>query len=144
VSNFKDLPSSKYDVIKGEIMTRKEVKEKKLYSRAKTIDFYWEYRNCKFWAAHKYTKQEGGAQGNQYRELQEFLLQSKGNRSNNTFFIAIADGDFYQGNNGKAGVLRIDKLKELADEPNIAACVIDDLENLMKKIPKSMKEPSGS
>lgn len=136
VSKFENLPSSKYNVVNGTIYTRKELKAKGLYARAKTIDFYWGYKNCDFYAAHKHTKSEGGAQGNQYKDLQEFIIQSRGNKKRKTFFIAIADGDFYQGENGQAGILRIEKLQDLADKPYIAACTINELESVMKTLAK--------
>ena len=134
VNSFKDLSNNKFHVVKGEIIERKILKKRGIYARAKTIDFYWKYGGAEFWAAHKYTKEEGGAQGNQYKDLQEFLIQSKGTKRKKTFFIAIADGEFYQNANGQTNILRIEKLKELADEPSLHACTLNELEALMKKI----------
>lgn len=70
VTSFKKLPTSELHVIDGKLFTRAEAQRlyRKSPSRkgeAKTIDFSWACGSIQFYAAHKYTKQEGGAQGNQ-------------------------------------------------------------------------------
>ena len=107
VRNFKILPTSKLYVVDGHIMDRKGLKIYKKEATAtlppKTIDFSWDYKNMLFYASHKYTEQEGGAQGNQYKDLQHFITHSNDSKMANVFFIAIADGDFYKKNNGIIG-----------------------------------------
>lgn len=50
-----------------------------------------------------------------------------------TYFVAIADGDFYLENNGTVGKLRIDRLKELAGG-NTFACRMEELKALMDEL----------
>lgn len=78
--NFRQLSTSELYVTEGVIMAREELKA---YMRTnpetkpcKTVDFTWDYEGLKFYAAHKYTKDEGGAQGNQYKDLQQFIEHS--------------------------------------------------------------------
>ena len=48
------------------------------------------------------------------------------------YFIAIADGEFYDGQDGEARKTRIERLKELGST-KVFACKINDLEILMKE-----------
>ena len=137
VRNFRILPTSKLYVVDGHIMDRKGLKIYKKEAAStlppKTIDFSWEYKNMLFYASHKYTEQEGGAQGNQYKDLQHFITHSNYSKMANVFFIAIADGDFYKKNNGIIGVSRIDHLKEMANKENVFACTINEIEKVLDK-----------
>lgn len=62
-----------------------EKNELKLYPKAKTIDFEWDYKGYKIYASHKYTKDRGGAQDNQYKDLQEFIRQCRESTLKKTF-----------------------------------------------------------
>lgn len=87
----------------------------------KSIDFEWHYSDSavaiNFYASHKYTKEEGGAQDNQFEDLKSFVLSTKGYKkcAEINVFMAIADGLYYQKKVGqKDGVLgrkktRLDK-----------------------------------
>ena len=134
VSDFALLPNAKLYVVRGEVLESDVRKKRDVYATAKTIDFRWRYGGALFYAAHKYTKGEGGGQGNQYRDLQEFLNESKASSLSDIFFIAIADGVFYLNQNGQAGISRMEKLKELSNKKTTHACAIGDLEELMKKL----------
>ena len=134
VVDFELLPSNKLVVAGGAVMEKKNWKVLGGRTRAKTIDFTWNYKGLVFYAAHKYTKQSGGSQGNQYKDLQNFIEEALPCTKHNTRFIAIADGDFYGGQNGLAGRSRIDYLKHLASNQVVYACTIDELERLLQKI----------
>ena len=70
-------------------------------SISKAIDFYLESDNNIYVFTHKYTKQSGGAQNNQYEDVLNFLRYApnspfKDQLTNKTVHIgAILDGDFY-------------------------------------------------
>jgi hypothetical protein len=61
----------------------------------KAIDFYWTNANKIFYASHKYTKESGGAQDNQFREQKELLEKFRNNDCENEYFFAICDGQYY-------------------------------------------------
>ena len=82
----------------------------------------------------KYTKASGGSQGSAYKDLQLFIGESNPSVLQNTYFVAIADGEFYQKLDGKAKTTRIQRLKDLANKSKVFACEITELEALMKNL----------
>ena len=74
------------------------------------------------------------AQGSAYKDLQNFIAQANPTTARNTFFVAIADGNFYQNRNGQARMSRIDRLRNLVTGRAVHACTINDLEALMVRI----------
>ena len=136
VKNFKVLPTNgdnaKY-IINGNISEGKELKNKN--QDTKSIDFYFEYGKYNIYASHKYTKNEGGAQDNQYKDVQEFLKNSRDNNSKYTKFIAICDGDYYQHKDTKSGDnTRIERLERLTDNKKVFVTNIDGLASVLKKL----------
>lgn len=101
---FQVLPKSgdKAKVIdeKGDIVFLNNIDHSKNHS--KTIDFEWESCDSEageilyFFASHKYTKENGGAQDNQYNDIKNFMQLAKLNDKKNQIFIAICDGEYYQ------------------------------------------------
>ena len=134
VKNFKNLPNNELAVSNGAVLGQKELTNRGGASSAKTIDFEWQYRKARFYASHKYTKDSGGSQGGSYKDLQAFISEAARCTLQNTYFVAIADGPFYQGKDKQAGKKRIDRLKDLAATAVVHACTIDELEALMKSI----------
>ena len=126
VHNFKDLKHTELYISRGQIITKKQAK----LAVAKTIDFYFEYDAYKIYASHKHTTESGGAQDNQYKDLQEFIKECGGNNDPSIVFIAMADGDYYKGNNGRAGVSRIENLRSKCTQ-SVKVCEIYDLEKLL-------------
>ena len=93
--------------------------------RAKTLDFFWRFCGKEVYASHKYTRgKSGGAQGNQYKDIQEFVREANESRRNNAYFVAICDGDFYQALDG--GVSRLQRLKNLANNKNVFVFSLSD------------------
>lgn len=136
VKNFKVLPTNgdnaKY-IINGNISGSKELKNKN--QDTKSIDFYFEYGEYNIYASHKYTKNEGGAQDNQYKDVQEFLKNSRDNNSKDTKFIAICDGDYYQHKDTKSGDnTRIERLERLTDNKKVFVTDIDGLASVLKNL----------
>ena len=133
VVGFVSLSKKAKVVSNGSVMTGKELKLAGGVSSAKTIDFEWRCKGRRFYASHKYTKQSGGSQGNQYKDLQAFIKEANSSALKKTFFVAIADGGFYQEMDSGAGTSRIDRLKSIAT-PKALVCEITELEAMMKRV----------
>ena len=77
-----------------------KIKNEKGTANIKSLDCYfcYEYHNKKldFYTSNKYTKSSGGAQDNQFNDLQEFMKEARDVTDKNIFLIAVADGDYYQ------------------------------------------------
>jgi len=134
VDEFENLPNNELIVTNGAVMDRKTFKSKGGTAQAKTIDFKWKYKGATFYASHKYTKESGGAQDNQYKDLQAFIKDANHTTLDNTYFIVIADGPYYNTRDGETGKSRIDTLKSKAHPPAVHACTMGELETLMKEI----------
>ena len=134
VNDFKALSSNDLIVVSGGVLPKREFKGAGGQAAAKTIDFKWRYGTLTFYASHKYTKESGGSQDNQYKDLQAFLKECIQTNSPDNHFVAVADGPYYQNRNGQAGVSRINRLKQLASNDKAHACTVCELEGLMKKI----------
>lgn len=66
----------------------------------KSIDFEIKIEEKTIYATCKYTKDEGGAQDNQYADVQEYVravvnMSTQGNAEDNEYFIVIVDGEYY-------------------------------------------------
>ena len=129
VKNFKKLNNNELYVASGQVISKDQAQ----LSKAKTIDFYFEYKEYKIYVSHKHTTEEGGAQDNQYKDLQQFVLECGGGTDSKKVFIAIADGKYYEGNNGKAGVSKMDNLKSKCTQ-SVKVCAIYQLEEVLKKL----------
>ena len=117
----------------GVLTTNAELKASDTASATKEINFEWRFGGLQFYAYHKYTKEEGGAQDNQRRRLQTFIEGSNTTRLGKTHFIAIADGEYYQ-LTSKHQVRRIDELKQSAQSERVHVCTINELEEILKQI----------
>ena len=115
-------------------MTKKEVSKFGGRKSAKTIDFLWFTKGYKIYASHKYTKEGGGGQDNQYADLQEFIKEANQSNLTNTMFIALADGRYYQNMDSDAGMKKVDFLKKLANRQNVFALSIGELENWLSQL----------
>ena len=127
VIGFNHLSNKALYVFDGTPIPRESVKS---YPKAKTIDFKWQYGNFEIYASHKYTHEEGGAQGNQYKDLLAFIEGCRDSKNPKWRFIAIADGPFYQGWDGQASKTRLDNLKSICT-PQVKACTIYDLKRVL-------------
>jgi len=132
VSKFKKYGTNEMFVSSGGVFTQESFRKSGMHSSAKTIDFGWIYENTQFYAAHKYTKDSGGAQGNQYKDLISFIKEANNSSLADTIFLVIADGEFYNGNNGRANTTRIKHLKVMADNHKTFALTTNELEEFLK------------
>lgn len=131
VSKFEQLPTNKLGIIGGIVITMSEGKARGGNPESKTIDFTWKHGDITYYASHKYTKDAGGAQGNQYKDLQDFLVEANKSNAPSSLFLAIADGPFYGGQNGRQGTTRMDNLRRIANGRNVFALTINDLAEFM-------------
>lgn len=68
--------------------------------KTKSIDFEWYYefngKKLNFYASHKYTKDCGGSQDNQFKDADNFLTEGQRNqRPKEQIFVVITDGPYY-------------------------------------------------
>lgn len=140
ISNYKKLPSGGKEavyVIQGGIFTSEERRKFDIKKEAKSVDFYWECGDKKFYVFHKYTRQTGGAQDNQYADIRSFITSANDSSSDKNFFIAIADGAYFDTKNGHDDESKINSLKRLSNSgKGVYAVKINELNELLKSICK--------
>ena len=134
VENFEILPSGGENAAymeNGKFYYGSELK--KQAKEAKSIDFYWTVGETKFYASHKYTKDSGGAQDNQYSDMQNFLKNTRDCNLKNTVFLAICDGKYYQAKDSKTGDnTKIERLKRLTDNKTSFVLTVNELNDFLK------------
>lgn len=121
--NFEILPKKSKNGIESIYLTNGQiVKESDLSTKnhTKSIDFKWEYKGFTIYATHKYTKDSGGGQDNQYKDVVSFLEHAKQNINNKILFVAICDGKYYEGK-------RSEELKRMVMNTK---CVVSTISNL--------------
>ncbi|MCL2844069.1 MAG: hypothetical protein FWE23_01250 [Chitinivibrionia bacterium] len=97
----------------------------------KSIDFAWKVGDYLFFASHKYTKDSGGAQDNQYADIQEFLRHARDNNYKKHIFLAICDGKYYLQKDAQTGSeTKIERLKKLTCQ-NSFVITIEELERFL-------------
>ena len=95
VEDFEKLPASGRDsfYVTGDGEIRKMQPERK---PSKSLDFRWKTRGYTVYASHKYTKQSGGAQDNQFHDVRSLLENfHKKIADKKTCLLAIVDGKYY-------------------------------------------------
>ncbi len=133
VTQFRHLSTNELWVANGGVFDKKQKKESGISPDAKSVDFTWEYGAATYYASHKHTQDEGGAQGNAYKDLCAFIDACNKPQSAPRFFLVIADGNFFQGR-ADAGTTRLQALKARANRINVHACDIGELPELMEKL----------
>ncbi|WP_426461259.1 hypothetical protein [Mycoplasma hafezii] len=132
VTEFKILPKSgkyaKYLTSDGNVLEFQPA-----IKSLKTIDMQWKYNNCMFYASHKYTDQEGGAQDNQFEDIKKFLKSVQQRTDSNVFFIALTDGNYYQ-TKSKNGISRLELLNTAYKGFVSVATPTDELADIMKEL----------
>ena len=123
-------PNARYICSDGIIRIGKKLKN----DTVKSIDFYWRYDEKEYYAAHKYTKDEGGAQDNQYKDLIDFLSNAAKSNYPNIYFLAIGDGPFYQRSTREEDVYystRINFMNQIYSNDHARAITTDELEEYL-------------
>ena len=134
VTKFKQLSHGDTALLRGALISKKDIIKFGGQNSAKTIDFVWETKGKKIIASHKYTKEGGGAQDNQYADLQEFIREANQSNLPNTFFLAIADGDYYKKVAHSIGIKKIDRLKKIANRENVFTLSVEELETWLSQL----------
>jgi hypothetical protein len=142
VRDFKSLGHNALQLVGGTIMKRADARMQGATGGAKSLDFEWISCGIEFYASHKYTKDSGGAQDNQYRDLKEFIQEASKSGRQGRMFLAIADGPYYAGNDAEAGVSKIQRLKDLANKRNVFALSCAELEQFLKDVCSAQPVPN--
>lgn len=134
IENFKVLPSGGKDAIyltNGKILKGNLLKNQS--KDIKSIDFMWHSKGYTFYASHKYTEISGGAQDNQYKDVQDFLNHSRDCNEEKTIFLAICDGDYYLQKDSQTGdKTKIKRLQRLTDSKTSFVLNINEIKNFLE------------
>lgn len=134
VSSFKKYGTSDLFIVAGALKKKKEIKGMK--PESKSIDFGWKYGGRNFYASHKYTNESGGAQDNQYRDVQRFIEDA--NRvGGQDIFVAIVDGEYYNTWDSQANMTRRKRLEQMANQHNVFVKSTDELKQFLSSRGKS-------
>ena len=95
VQDFTTLPKSGANALyvtgDGEVRRGSEIQGRP----SKSLDFRWRTGTTTCYAMHKYTREGGGTQDNQYREMRELLQQFLRCPDESCILIVIVDGPYY-------------------------------------------------
>lgn len=118
-------PKALYINTDGKIVTGEQYKKEK---PSKSLDFRWKIYDKIFYAMHKYTKEGGGNQDSQFREMTQILQNFQKADDQNIILIVIVDGEYY---NEK----KMDGLNHYARTiiPCSYAVKIEDVPEIVKK-----------
>jgi len=85
----------------------------------KSIDFRIPIPNSQshIYISHKHTDLEGGAQTQSFADLNHFITQANFNQTSN-YFVAIADGNFYNNIQGRQIISKLNQLANNASAQN--------------------------
>lgn len=98
----------------------------------KSLDFKWTTGSFACYATHKYTKEGGGNQDSQYKEVEETLRRfQNGSEDKKTVLLAIMDGPYYTSS-------KMQKLVSLTRkaEPFSYALTIGDVPKVLNQLNK--------
>ena len=133
ISEFEQLATNAVRIVGGNIMSDRKMKEQGGSSKCKSLDFKWKYEGLIFYASHKYTKESGGSQDNQYKDLHNFIKEANDIARPAQVFVALADGAYYNTKNSTRGMTKLESLKREANpQKRVYAGRTSDLLKLMK------------
>ena len=132
INDFRHLGPCDLMICAGLVMTKDELRKRGGATAAKSIDFMWNTREHKVYATHKYTLEGGGAQDNQYRDLHSFIDESNRSTASSTIFVAIADGPYYDTQDGLRNATRIGALQRAANKTTVFAGRSADVPGILK------------
>lgn len=139
VSDFEVLPSggtaAQY-VVHGMIVPGSTLQESTT-SHGKSIDFSWYFsyqgKRLRVVATHKHTKDNGGGQDLQFADVKRFLEEAAFSHGQDTAFLAICDGPYYQRPYGTRRS-RIAALNEDCPGRRSKACAIGGLPSVYREL----------
>lgn len=127
ISEVEILPKSgqnSWSIING-VLDRTNNFTKAEKNGHKSIDFRITLSNGKIiFAAHKYTKANGGAQDNQGNDLLAFVVSADQYPDNDYLFVAIGDGEYYTDN-------KVNGMRAKSD--NVIVCSTDNFVSELKR-----------
>lgn len=100
----------------------------------KSLDFQWKVGKFQFYCSHKYTKEGGGNQDSQYKEVLELMKRFQQCQLNNVVLVVIVDGQYYNASKNK----RLSELMNLEKNrmPKSFAIQIQNLQNVINQFAK--------
>lgn len=120
VKDFINLPpTANLFVEDGEITNKRKLN--------KSIDYTWKTGDKKVYASQKYTKDSGGSQDNQYKDIVSFLSSAIKSQNKEIVFFAIVDGNYFD-NQLKT------KLRTKYETSHVKICSLEELENYLEQI----------
>ena len=126
ISGFEILPKSGKNAFyidsDGEI--RKGMKN----PSSKSLDFHWTSGGIEFFAAHKYTKEGGGNQDSQFKEMKDLLSNFQKSAEIDNVLVVIVDGPYYTDS-------KMDELRRFLRDrpPKSYACPIQDVPGILRE-----------
>lgn len=134
VSLFKKYGANDLFIVAGALKEKKELKG--MRPESKSIGFSWKYCRRDFYASHKYTDESGGAQDNQYRDVQRFI-EDANKIGGQDVFVAIVDGEYHSTRDSQSGMTRRKRLEQMANQSNAFVKSIDELEKFLSRFGES-------
>ena len=124
ISGFETLPTSGRNAFY--ITSDGEIRKGMENPPGKSVDFYWKTGRTDFYAFHKYTKEGGGNQDSQYKEMRNALERFQGSAERSKVLLIIVDGPYY------TPAKMDDLLRFVRDRPPRSyACHIEDVPEIL-------------
>ena len=134
------LPASgddAYYIIDGKIFKGKDLKDKDRKMH-KSVDFIARHKGHTIYGFQKFTEENGGAQDNQYNDVQDYAKSGKTIEDDSSLIFCVLDGGYYTSRYTKMGKgyqgTRIDYLNEEYGNGRIIAGNTDDFLKVMSNL----------
>ena len=126
--NVEVLPQAGKDALYVEGGKIVQVPKEEKRKPSKALDFRWTYNGTIFYAMHKYTKESGGDQDNQFKEMEELLGNFYRATNPSNVLVVIVDGPYYTEK-------KIEELRNITrkSSPMSFAVHIEDIPAILKK-----------
>lgn len=126
VRNFRILPKSGINAYY--IDSDGEIRMGMKNPPSKSLDFHWISGGIDFYASHKYTKEGGGNQDSQFKEMRNLLSYFQGSAEIDKALIIIVDGPYYT-------EAKMDDLRRFLRDrpPRSYACPIQDVPGILEE-----------
>ena len=121
----------------GQVINKQE---KSRENTTKSIDFHIVLNvkgiDYNIYVMHKYTKEAGGSQDNQYHDVVDWSKQTIGVKEENIYFIAILDGNYYQIVDQEQGKTKIEHLNDDIRTEHFRAMTLKDVPDFVEELVK--------
>ena len=124
INNFDPLPKSGRNAYY--VTSDGEIRKGMPNPPGKSLDFKWRTGRTDFFAYHKYTKEGGGNQDSQYKEMRDALGRFQSSGEINKVLLIIVDGPYY------TPTKMNDLLRFVRDRPPQSyACQIEEVSQIL-------------